>query len=385
MVTVVYSIALLDLFTYKRYSSFAILTKTSRSGVLALLLMATIAYFDWTFRLPRLLLVLLFLVNTFFLILWHMAIRPEREQNQRAILLGHLGRNKQLKEYIQKEFHLIGVLSDKSFKDETLPYLGRIKDLPKVMVSHNVGMVIISLDPKERDVIMDILLRCQQSEVTVKAVPTLYDYVLTRSSPFSHLIDLSLRPIPTLHQLAKRCFDLLFSCIGILFSLPFLMIIPIMIKLDSEGPILYRQRRAAQFNRPFYIYKFRTMVTGAEKKTGVMISDNEQDPRITRLGRILRKTHLDEIPQLFLILFGQMSVVGPRPERPALNEKFEKEINGWTRRVYVKPGLTGLAQINDVTGLTPAEKIKYDLYYINHQSFMLDLEIVFIQILKLLR
>jgi len=155
------------------------------------------------------------------------------------------------------------------------------------------------------------------------------------------------------------------------------------VKLEDGGPILYGQERTAAFGDTFTVYKFRSMVPGAELKTGVKLSEEDDggvDPRVTLVGRVLRQTHLDEIPQLWSILRGHMSVVGPRPERPHLDEDMKLDAAAWRSRWFVKPGLTGLAQIHGATGFDPEEKLRYDVEYIRKQSFWFDLKIVVRQV-----
>jgi lipopolysaccharide/colanic/teichoic acid biosynthesis glycosyltransferase len=165
------------------------------------------------------------------------------------------------------------------------------------------------------------------------------------------------------------------------------LVIAIAIKLDSRGPIFYSQTRTAAFGETFRVYKFRSMVTDAEADTGAKLSEEDTgkgDPRVTRVGKVLRRTHLDEIPQLWSILVNDMSVVGPRPERPELDNDIETNVDKWRRRWFVKPGLTGMAQINGATGHQPAQKIQYDIQYIRQQSFSFDLKIVVRQLYTVL-
>jgi lipopolysaccharide/colanic/teichoic acid biosynthesis glycosyltransferase len=137
------------------------------------------------------------------------------------------------------------------------------------------------------------------------------------------------------------------------------------------------------FGETFDVYKFRSMIENAEGETGVTISEEDAggvDPRVTRVGRVLRQTHLDEIPQLWAVLKGDMSVVGPRPERPELDTDIQSGVTDWQKRWFVKPGLTGLAQVHDVTGAEPGKKLRYDLQYVKEQSFRYDMRLVVQQI-----
>lgn len=181
--------------------------------------------------------------------------------------------------------------------------------------------------------------------------------------------------ISRLYLFAKRTFDVVMSLVVLaLLAIP-MLIIALLIRIDSPGPALFRQERLGKDGRPFTIFKFRSMRVDAEKN-GPQWADKD-DPRCTKLGRILRKSRLDEIPQLWNILKGEMSFVGPRPERVCFYEKFETYIHGFSKRLLVKPGLTGYAQVNGGYELKPEEKIVYDIAYIKGQSITLDLWCMF--------
>jgi lipopolysaccharide/colanic/teichoic acid biosynthesis glycosyltransferase len=203
----------------------------------------------------------------------------------------------------------------------------------------------------------------------------------------SELVEIELEPWDWQDHVVKRVFDILFSGTALVALSPLIVVIAAVVKFDSPGPILYRQTRTAAFGDTFTIAKFRSMIPEAEADTGATLSEEDtgaHDHRVTRVGRVLRQTHLDEIPQLFAILRGEMSVVGPRPERPELDPEMEEGVELWRRRWFVKPGLTGLAQINDVTGFDPEQKLRYDVEYIRNQSFSYDLKIVLRQVWKVL-
>jgi lipopolysaccharide/colanic/teichoic acid biosynthesis glycosyltransferase len=172
----------------------------------------------------------------------------------------------------------------------------------------------------------------------------------------------------------KRALDILVSAFGLMASLPLLIAIAIAIVLDDGWPILYAQRRVGRGGRIFNAYKFRSMTRNAEKYSGPVLAQ-ENDPRITRVGRLLRKTALDEIPQLINIFKGDMSWVGPRPERPEFVEQFVAEIPGYSARHQVRPGLTGPAQVYGRYYSAPADKLRYDLYYLDHADLWFDLRL----------
>lgn len=173
----------------------------------------------------------------------------------------------------------------------------------------------------------------------------------------------------------KRCFDLICSLAGLAVLLIPMLVIAILIKMDSRGPAIFKQERIGKDSKPFTMYKFRSMYLNAEAD-GPKWAD-KIDCRCTRMGRLLRKTRLDELPQLFNIMKGDMSVVGPRPEREYFYTEFEQYIHGFRNRLAAKPGLTGWAQINGGYELKPEEKIVYDMEYIEKQSFLMDMYCIF--------
>lgn len=188
--------------------------------------------------------------------------------------------------------------------------------------------------------------------------------------PFFQAEILSTLPRKPLYSAIKRIFDIFCAAIGLTFFLIPMIIIAVVIRIDSPGNPIYLQKRLGKNQKPFTIIKFRTMVQNSEEK-GARWAEKD-DPRSTRIGRLLRHSHLDELPQLLNILAGQMSFVGPRPERPEFYDLFDTYIGGFRQRMMVTPGLTGLAQINGGYELLPEEKIIYDLDYIKHRSVGLD-------------
>lgn len=177
-----------------------------------------------------------------------------------------------------------------------------------------------------------------------------------------------------LFLLAKRIFDIVFSIVGLAVCAVPMLIIGVLVRLDSEGPAIYAQERLGLNGKPFMIYKFRSMRVDAEAGGPQWAKKN--DERCTRLGLFLRKTRLDEIPQLFNILKGEMSLVGPRPERAYFYDVFDAYIPGFRNRLMIKPGLTGLAQVNGGYDLNPQQKLIYDMEYIRTQSILLDLNCI---------
>ncbi len=255
-------------------------------------------------------------------------------------------------------------------------------DLAALAREDGITTVIVSFADRRGAMPVRGLLRCRMQGVTVLDVPTFYEAAarklyLESTVPswfiFSRGFCLSFS-----RRAGKRAFDVLGALFGLLLLAPVMPLIALAVRLDSPGPALFRQVRTGLGGRPFTLFKFRTMRADAEKSTGAVWAARH-DSRVTRLGRFLRQTRLDETPQLFNVLMGQMSLVGPRPERPEFIENLEKDIPFYSERHSVKPGVTGWAQVRYPYGSSvedSLEKLRYDLYYIKNQSFMLDMEIV---------
>ena len=188
-------------------------------------------------------------------------------------------------------------------------------------------------------------------------------------------IDTSIVKESKIFDLYQRILDIVVSLVGLIVGIPLMIIFGILIKIEDKGPVTYKQERLGKYGKRFYVYKLRSMRTDAEKY-GAQWADKD-DPRITKVGKFIRKTRIDEIPQLFNILKGDMSLIGPRPERPSFTIEFNDEIPGFINRLAVKPGLTGWAQVNGGYDITPKEKLKADMYYIENRSFLMDMKILF--------
>jgi exopolysaccharide biosynthesis polyprenyl glycosylphosphotransferase len=317
----------------------------------------------------------------------------------RVIIIG-LGRPGQvIAELLEKVAHLnyqiVGYTSDAdqlaelpsapSTDGPSRTVLGTIADLPELIRNHHVNEVIVATNGDVSGTLFSHLVECQGQGVKISWMPDLYEK-LCYSVPIEYidpqwaLFAMQGQPIFGRLQLTmKRVMDLL---IMLLFLPTFLLLMPLLallIRLDSPGPIFYRQVRAGRGGKLFSIWKFRTMVTDAEKD-GKARWAAQNDDRITRVGRILRKARLDELPQLLNILRGEMSLVGPRPERPEFIEILQKEIPFYHTRLMVKPGLTGWAQVSYDYGNSTADamlKLHYDFYYIRYWSLWLDIYILF--------
>ena len=205
-------------------------------------------------------------------------------------------------------------------------------------------------------------------------VGRLEDKIYGLSNGISEELDYSIVNDSFLFKIYHRVLDIMIGIVGLVISIPILIIFGIMIKKEDGGPIFYKQDRLGKDGKVIFIYKLRSMRVDAEKNGAVWAEKN--DPRITKVGRFIRKTRIDEIPQFLNILKGEMSIIGPRPERPTLTMEFNEKIPGFINRLVVKPGLTGYAQVNGGYDISPEDKIKDDLYYIKNRSVFLDLNIL---------
>jgi sugar transferase (PEP-CTERM system associated) len=260
--------------------------------------------------------------------------------------------------------------------------VGNGESLLDIALREKAHKIIVSLTERRGTFPVREVLNCKLKGIEIIDGPSFYEQMLGKLlienvNPSWFIFSEGFN-VTIFRRYFKRIFDVSLAIAGFIIFLPFLFIIPILIKLDSKGPVILKQERIGESEKIFTLYKFRTMVEGAERDTGPVWSQ-ENDRRITRLGRFLRKSRLDEIPQLYNVLRGDMSFIGPRPERPFFVESLKKQIPYYSERYCVKPGITGWAQVRYEYGDSvedAIEKLKYDLYYIKHLSFSLDLLIM---------
>ncbi|MCU4718165.1 sugar transferase [Halapricum hydrolyticum] len=378
--------------------------------------LATVGYFDHSSRVPRATLLVTFGLLAIAIPLWLVAIRHRpTDDPERALIIGddpvEIGRitsaiDAPIVGYVAPPTPYstgngdddgmavaatdgAGLVRERPAAGVNVSYLGGLSRLESIFVDYDVDTAVFAFNETDREEFFGVLATCHEFGVDAKIHREKADTVLVSDTPGQEILDIDVEPWDWQDRVVKRAFDVAFAGFGLLVASPLLALIAVAIKLDSPGPVFYSQERTAEFGETFTVYKFRSMIPDAESKTGVKLSEEDaggRDPRVTRVGRILRKTHFDEIPQLWSILVGDMSVVGPRPERPELDEDIEREegVTDWRRRWFVRPGLTGLAQINDVTGHEPEQKLRYDVEYIRRQSFRVDVAIVIRQIWKVL-
>ena len=288
-------------------------------------------------------------------------------------------------------YEVVGFVDDapdrEAFLD--LPILGRTEDLTAIIDAHQVDEVIIALPEASHEEILTLISRCSREKVSIKVFPDVFQIMASGIS----VDDLDGLPLLTVRDIAlrgwrvtlKRGVDLVISSLILIVASPLMLLIAFLIKLDSPGPVFYVQKRMGLDEKLFPMLKFRSMRVGAEDKTGPVWA-KKGDPRCTRLGAFLRHFSLDEWPQFINVLLGEMSLVGPRPERPVFVEQFKRSIPRYMDRHQEKAGLTGWAQVNGLRGDTSiTERTKYDLYYIEHWSLWFDFKIMLKTLVGLLR
>ncbi len=269
--------------------------------------------------------------------------------------------------------------------------IGHLDDISSIIEERKIQDVLVAVEPSRRKDLVSVISKVDHPDITLKLLPDFYQLVsgLNKTNQIfgMPLIEISPEPMPLWEMGVKRMLDIVVSLIVLILGLPFIAILALIIKLDSSGPIIYKQTRVGKNGKPFTMYKLRTMYEDAESKTGPMWAQ-ENDPRITRVGYWLRKLRLDEIPQLVNVLKGSMSLVGPRPERPHFVDQFKHQIPLYTRRLRVRPGITGWAQVKwkyDSSLDDVKEKTKYDLFYVENISLTMDLKILIITILTVIK
>ncbi|KUG25139.1 undecaprenyl-phosphate galactosephosphotransferase [hydrocarbon metagenome] len=256
-------------------------------------------------------------------------------------------------------------------------------NIRSVLEKYDCKEIIIALEHHEEDIFLKVIAKTDGLDVGIKIVPDLYEIISGQARTTQiygfPLIDIMPQLMPEWEKKVKRLMDIFISLIFIVITSPVLLLTAVAIKLDSKGPVFYKQERSGFNGKVFKIYKFRSMVQDAEKESGPVWS-TKYDPRITPVGRIIRKLRLDEIPQVINVLKGEMSFVGPRPERPYFVEKLSEEIPLYKRRLRVRPGITGWAQVKhkyDESIEDVKTKLRYDLFYIENMSLRMDLKIIF--------
>jgi len=349
--------------------------------------------------LPRLGVALFFVSAAILTILWrliYIKIFTASRFQRRVIIVGAGNSGKTLVEIVNnsnpKPFRLIGLVDDDPQKIDGnmsgFPILGSISDLNSLLVDFNISDVVFSITGAMDPGALNALIEAEENGIVITSMPVMYEELTGRVPIFLLKPDWLLRSfidyahVNRFYELGKRLLDILGGIFGVILIILCFPLISLLIILESGLPIIYSQIRLGKNGKPYNIYKFRTMYKNAEMDGTAKFAE-QNDERITWVGKILRKSHLDELPQFFNIIKGQMSLVGPRSERPMIVEELQKQIPFYRGRLLVKPGLTGWAQVNYGYASTIEEnaiKLEYDLYYIKHRDLIMDLSIILLTI-----
>jgi len=335
-------------------------------------------------KFPTSVLMISWLVNLILISGWRIILIRFRKVTPRRVLVVGKGEGAEsilqdIRRRPELGYKLVGIISEEGEENPEVKHFKSVSNIRRIVTANKIDEVIISLPPESRKEMVDVISQCQGMGVRFKIVPELYEMFLSETDGEDvnglPLVEVMGAPIYGANEAIKRLIDILVSSVTLLLFLPLILLIMFLIRLESRGPVLFKQERVGKDGKIFSLYKFRSMTKEAEKYTGPVFAESD-DERITKLGKILRRTRLDEIPQLISVLRGDMSLVGPRPERPFFVERFKKEIPGYVQRLQVRPGVTGLAQVHSTYDISARSKLRYDLLYVRNHSLFLDLEII---------
>jgi exopolysaccharide biosynthesis polyprenyl glycosylphosphotransferase len=374
--------------TESAWAVFSIVVQVSLVGALltlAALYIAGPAYIAF----PRLVLAIAFPLQVFVLLGWRilaLRISPIAWPEQCVLVVGAGDLATELAGELAKRgrwgYRVEGLVARDAeeaacLAEAPFPLLGTVADLPRLVREREVDRIIVASPVALREIVEDLALT-EESEIRVDVVPELYEvFIGTVDSIVADipLMEITRRTVPAWFAGTKRLLDLVFAGLLLVVTSPLLLLAGLAVLLTMGLPVFFRQERVGKDMKPFGVLKLRTMVRNAEELSGPVLA-TEDDPRVTPVGRVLRKFRVDEIPQLLNILLGDMSFVGPRPERAFFVERFLQEIPGYRERYRIKPGVTGLAQVSGGYATTPERKLKYDLIYMYHQSLLMDVQIL---------
>lgn len=384
----------------ERAFNLQILKKLLRADVFALMTVITIHFFERTLEYSR-------LVYAFALVACFVALAAERLMldrilaalrrrgklpSTRVAILGTGPLALMLAERIRRHtllgMEVVGFITPGQVAEESessaapMRILGALERVRELIREHRIEEIIAAQPNVPEETLLDFMLECEKELVRIRVVPGMLESMLVEMSVEQidgiPLFGLKETPLRGWNLVLKRAFDIVVSATVLVVASPLMLGIALAIKLTSPGPVFYRQKRVGLDGRRFTMIKFRSMVENAEEKTGPVWA-RPDDPRVTPIGRWLRRWNLDELPQFWNVLRGDMSLVGPRPERPHFVKQFREQIPRYMARHRVKCGLTGWAQVNGLRGQTPiSERIAYDLFYIENWSFWFDIKILFL-------
>lgn len=385
---------LVRLYIPKRKMKFASeVTKIFQSHVFSMFILLSILFTFKTIDISRLFLALYFILCISLIIIYRFGVKQGLRKirangfNKQYVLIlgaGSVGKRymQNLSNHPEYGLEVLGFLDDyKTSNNSQIKILGEIKDLGKILEGNIVDEVVVALPLTAYPKYQQIIATCEKAGIRASIVPDFYD-ILPANPHFEQFGDLPIintRDIPLdefVNRILKRAFDIVFSLVAIIVTSPVLLIVAICVKLTSPGPILFKQERVGLNRRTFMMYKFRSMKHMPETVSNTQWTVKD-DPRRTAFGTFIRKTSLDELPQFFNVLKGDMSVVGPRPERPYFVDQFKEEIPKYMVKHQVRPGITGWAQVCGLRGDTSIkDRIDHDVFYIENWTLLFDVKIV---------
>ena len=372
-----------------------------KGNILGILSIMIILYLFKEFHYSRLMFMIFGIINTLLMVLNRIAIRAILRKMRKkgynlkhALIVGFSTISTEFLKRVQNNPHwgynIIGILDDYKkigYKSKNIKVKGKIQALEKIINENHIDEVIICLPLKEYEKLEQIIYICERTGVKTRIIPDYIKYI--PSKPYIEEIDglpiIDIRHVPLdnlIYKFIKRSFDIIFSSIAIVITSPVLITVAILIQTTSQGPIIYKHERVGLNRTNFNMFKFRSMKIQKEEDEKDKWTTKD-DPRKTKIGSFIRKTSIDELPQFFNVLRGDMSVVGPRPERPFFVEKFKEEIPKYMIKHQVRPGITGWAQVNGLRGDTSIKKrIEFDLYYIENWNLGIDFKIILMTVTK---
>lgn len=372
-------IMMYELYSVDRKSKWDIIRNVFVASTLMMFLTMAASFLFREFALPRSVIVIAYVIGNILLVLWKFIIYA----------------------FISKKVHLVLFIGDEE-EQEKISYqmefqFGERTTITHVSMNEKIETILAKLDEIDYVVIGSKISSKLKSQIIYEAikngkivyvVPDFYDVLLSQSiiTTIDDTMVMGVKPfgLSISQAVIKRAYDFVISLIALICLSPIFIIMIIIMKIkEPKGSIFYKQARLGQNNKEFIIYKFRSMIEGAENLTGPVLA-GQDDPRITKFGHFIRKTRIDELPQFLNVLKGDMSIVGPRPEREFFIKQFEKEHSSYTYRSTVKPGITGYAQIMGKYTTTVEDKLRFDLFYIRNYSFILDIIIQFRTVIVLL-
>lgn len=378
----------------ERWKAVPELLAVVRSNVISLLLVVLIFYLFKLIDFSRIFLFIFVVVNIILSFVQRAVLRrllfsskSKITLKENILLVGYNSLTQTLAQVFEREnYNILGYVDEKEQESQN-EIIGNLNEIEEILKKRHVDEIIIGIpltDERKINYIVDI---CEKYGIRTYLILDYFRYVPSKAEIEKvngiPLVNIRYSPLDEwTNRFIKRSFDIVVSLIGLIICLPLFIIIAILIKLTSEGPVLFVQERVGYNRRIFKMHKFRTMYVQNPNEEKIKWTTKD-DPRRTPVGKILRRLSLDELPQLWDVLIGNMSLVGPRPERPYFVEKFKEEIPKYMIKHRVRPGITGWAQIHGLRGDTSIEeRIKYDIWYIENWSFWLDIKIIFATIFK---